>query len=172
MANTDLARGFTPFFPAEPFVLKFNTAASYAGQKGDLVTLDTAARTTATFAAKAVAGVQAGGIEDATTGLPNATAAADDFVAVYCDPWQKYKAQIAGTVAAADPYTTRSAAAAFDHITTAGSQEVDADNSSNDIWKICGFSTEFTTGQKSSIDSNAKAIVQLNTLIHYMGTGA
>lgn len=170
MANLNNPSSFSV---TEPNLWKTKTirvAASYAGKKGDVVYIDSAARATATPGL--IYGIQCSGIRDVSNaGLPIDIGAVDDLIDIFYQPDVEFTGQnILGALT--DPYTTRSGAACFDVAGLAGVQYVNSAASVNDTIKVVGAATEDKDGAPSDPGAFQKQILRFNPLVHVYGSAA
>lgn len=155
MTNLDRPDGFKPW-PKALRVSRWPVAAAQTIHAGDMVLLDNAGRI-------AIAGTGA----DEVCGVSAIDSIVEDVnteILIYDDPDQMYVAQYGGTTggALADPYTTATAANCFDLMGTTGIQEIDEDNSTDDLFKVVGRAMDPTIGQDSEYDVNFRAIIKIN----------
>lgn len=168
MANTDDKRSFRLKSYNDALVITRKVDASYAGEPGDVVFLDSAGRATDT-ASGVILGLQMSAIQDVSSpGDTVDTGAEDDLIEVCADPMCTFEGQIT-TGALTDAYTTRSSAACFDVAGSAGQQYIDAAASTNDHVKVVGESNEYD-GEPSEVGAYQKKLFKFNLAAHYLGT--
>ena len=173
MANTDNAKGLTPFQTSEIDlqVQTFPVVSGFDGIPGDTVYLSaTANRVTKTNGV--IAGLlltkpktALGVIVDTEN---SETASADDTVQVATNPFMRMTGQIStGTLT--DAYTTRSAAACYDLSGSAGAEEINAAASTNDTIRIFEPFHE-ASGEQSAYGLYQKVVCGYNPLEHFKGS--
>ena len=147
--------------------LHFPVAASYSGQPGDDVYLDSAGRCTNTASGYGH-GIQNGFPRDISKGEwyrvatdNSETCAAGDKIELFWEPWITFSVQIA-TGALADTYTTRTSAASYDAAGSQGSRYIDNSASTNDSFKIIHFWYEKDTGDESAVGAYQKVLAMWN----------
>src|SRR3990167_3587512 len=104
-----------------------------------------------------------------TASHASAAAAVGSSIWVYDDPEQVFEAMV-DTGALADPYTTRSAAAAFDLEGTTGAFNVNGNASAQDLFKCVGLSKDPVTGLDSEVGANQMKLWKINPAAHVYGT--
>jgi len=169
MANANLPRGFT-LFSNDAIVIKYLAADGESLAAGDTVYMNSAGYAGDT-ATDPTLGVAMSDIIDGYTGAINATAASAsyDYIYVNININSIYTAQIS-TGALTSPYTTRSAAAAYDEAGDSGVQYINAAASDNDTWRCVGYATEYKEGAESVAGVYQKVYCKLNPLECILGT--
>lgn len=161
MANLDRPNGFRPY-PDSIQVTLWPVAAAQTIAVGDMVLLDAAGRI-------AIAGTGANEVCGVAATPVTASSAGDD-IWVYDSPDQMFEAQYGGTTggALADPYTTATAAQCFDLTGTTGIQEIDEDNSTDDLFRVVKRGYDPATGDLTELDVNARMIIRINESEHQL----
>jgi hypothetical protein len=163
MTNTSNRKGFKQVDSKNTRDAVMKLAASYTGQDGDEIYMGSDGNPTNTRnSAYPIIGVQKGSILDKDDLSVKSTSEAGDFVHL-ADPTQVFVGEIA-TGALTDPYTTYTAAAAFDVAGSAGAKYINQAASTYDQIQVLGPASEDIPddGTFSEVGENMKVKFRFN----------
>lgn len=162
MANVNNPNGFKPVGLPIREPGHHTTAASQTIAGGDPVYFDSNGliNIAVSNSTTALGGIAASPVSNSSSG---------DSILVWDDPEQRFEAQVS-TGAAADMYTTATAASCFDLGGTTGIFYVNTAASSQDLIKVVGTAMDPVTGIKSATGAYQRKIVMINKGKHQLGT--